>query len=117
MTKKENIQELICPLCEQGNLAKRKMKQSLFGVYLGEFDAEICDHCGEIFNDEETTQKIEDLAKQKGIWGLGATGKITKTGNSLAVRIPKKIVDYLCIKEGKETYIHPEEKKIVIEIR
>lgn len=39
--------------------------------------------------------------------------KITRTGNSLAVRIPKEIADYLNLKEGEEAYIHPEGKKLV----
>lgn len=106
-----------CPLCEKGKLVKGKMKQSMYGVYLGEFEAEACTHCGEMFTDSEATQKIEDAAKAKGLWGLGATTKVTKTGNSLAVRIPKKIADYLKIKDGREVYIHPEEDKLVVEAK
>ena len=60
-------------------------------------------------------EKIEATAKQKGIWGLGVKTKISRAGNSLAVRIPKKIADYLKLTEGAEAYIHPENKKIVIE--
>lgn len=89
----------------------------MFGIYLGKFPAEICTKCGESFTDSATTKKIEDAAKKKGIWGLSAITKITKTGNSLAVRIPKKIVDYLKLKDGKEAYIHPEDHKLVIEAK
>jgi antitoxin component of MazEF toxin-antitoxin module len=60
---------------------------------------------------------IEDAAKKKGIWGLGATTRITKTGNSLAVRIPKKIADYLKLQNGKEAYVHPENDRLVIEAK
>lgn len=104
-----------CPICEKGNLNKGIIKEYMFGVYLGEFPAQICNKCGESFTDEETTRKIEEVAKQKGIWNLGAKTKITKTGNSLAVRIPKAIVKYLKLKEGEEAYIHPENNKLVIE--
>ena len=117
MAKKEPPEPITCPMCEKGKLVPGKMKQYLFGIYLGEFDAEACDHCKEIFNDEETTQKIEDIAKAKGLWGLGATTKVTKTGNSLAVRIPKKIADYLKIKDGREVYLHPEEDKLIVEAK
>ncbi len=48
--------------------------------------------------------------------GLGTTTKITKTGGSLTIRIPKKIADYLKLKEGKEAYVHPEDHKLIIEI-
>jgi len=104
-----------CPICEKGVLKKGKIKEEMFGVYLGEFPADICSKCGESFTDQETTRKIQEIAKEKGIWGLGKKTKITKTGNSLAVRIPKNIVDFLKLKEGKEAYIHPEDKKLIIE--
>lgn len=103
------------PICEKGNLKKGKMKEYLFGVYLGEFPAEACSECGETFTDSETTKKIQEIAKKKGLWGLGAKTKITRTGNSLAVRIPKRIALYLNLKEGEEAYIHPEENKLIIE--
>jgi hypothetical protein len=87
----------------------------MFGVHLGEFPADICSSFGESFTDSKTTKLIEDAARAKGIWGLGRKAKITKSGNSLAVRIPKEIADYLKLKEGTDTYIHPDENKLVIE--
>lgn len=76
-----------CPLCEKGELKKGKIKETMFGVFLGEFQVEICSSCNESFTDEETTRQIQELAKKKGLWGLGLKTKVTKTGNSLAVRI------------------------------
>lgn len=105
-----------CPVCEKGKLKKGKIKESMFGVYLGEFPAEICTKCGESFTDSETTKKIEDAAKKKGVWGLGKETKITKTGNSLAIRIPKIIADFLKLKDGEKAYIHPENNKLIIEV-
>lgn len=104
-----------CPICDKGILENGKIKEIMFGVYLGEFPAQICTKCNESFTDEKTTKKIEELAKKKGLWGLGKKTKITKTGNSLAVRIPKDIADFLNLKEGSEAYIHPEKNKLVIE--
>ena len=104
-----------CPICEKGTLKKGKVKEKMFGVYLGEFPAEICDRYNESFMDGETMKKIEKIAKEKGIWGLGKKTKITKTGNSLAVRIPKDIANFLKLKEGADAYIHPEDGKIVVE--
>ncbi len=96
---------LICPVCEKWYLKESKIKENMFGIYLGEFPAEIC---SESFTDEKTTRAMEELAKKKGLWGLGKKTKITKTGNSLAVRIPKEIANFLKLKEGNEAYIHPE---------
>ena len=104
-----------CPICNKGTLKKGKIKEHMFGVYLGEFPAEICTKCNESFTDSTTTKKIQEVAKKKGIWGLSAVTKITKTGNSLAIRIPKRLIDYLNLKEGEETYIHPENHKLIIE--
>ncbi len=106
-----------CPLCENGTLKKTKVKEYMFGVYLGEFPAEVCTKCGETFTDSVITKKIEEVAKKKGIWGLGAVTRITKTGNSLAVRIPKKIAEYLKLKDGKEAYMHPDAEKLIIETK
>ena len=106
-----------CPVCGNGILRSGKIEEHMFGVCLGEFPADICSKCGESFTDSATTKKIEDVAKKKGIWGLSAVTKITKTGNSLAVRIPKKIADYLKLKEGEEAHIHPEKYKLVIETK
>lgn len=84
---------------------------------MGTFPVEVCSKCGESFTDTETTRKIEKVATKKGIWGLGVKTRITKTGNSLAVRIPKKIAVFLKLKAGKETFIHPEADKLVVEAK
>ena len=89
-----------CPICEKGYLKSGKIKETMFGIYLGEFPAEICSNCNESFTDEKTTRAIEESAKKKCVWGLGKKTKITKTGNSLAVRIPKEIVNFLELKKG-----------------
>jgi len=106
-----------CPICEKGELRKSSIKEYMFGVYLGRFQADVCNKCGESFTDSNTTKKIEETAKKKGIWNLSAVTKITKTGNSLAVRIPKKVADYLKLKNGEEAYIHPEENRLIIEAK
>lgn len=106
-----------CPICEKGILKVKEIEEHMFGISLGKFPAEVCEKCGESFTDTETTKKIEGVAKKKGIWGLGTITKITKTGNSLAVRIPKKLADYLKLRNGEDTYIHPEGNKIIIEAK
>lgn len=115
MKQKESGRFLKCPVCDKGTLRNGKIKEVMFGVYLGEFPAEICTKCNESFTNEKTTRAIEEAAKKKGIWGLGKKTKIARTGNSLAVRIPAEIVNFLKLKEGAEAYIHPEKDKIIIE--
>src|SRR3989338_3246931 len=96
-----------CPMCTKGKLVQAKEKKTFFGVELGTFPVEICNRCGETFTDENVMEEIEKNAKEKGIWGLGKQSKVTKTGNSLAIRIPKQLARYLGITENGEVYMHP----------
>jgi len=104
-----------CPVCGKGELKQEIIEERMFGVVLGKFPANVCSACKESFTDEATTKKIEAAAKAKGVWGLGMKTKVTKAGNSLVVRIPKKIADFLKLTQGKETYIHPDGEKLIIE--
>jgi YgiT-type zinc finger domain-containing protein len=104
-----------CPVCGKGTLREGKIKESMFGIYLGDFPAQVCSKCGESFTDGETTKAIETAAKEKGIWGLGRKTKVTKTGNSLAIRIPKEIAKFLKLEEGSETFMHPDKDRLIIE--
>ena len=108
---------MICPICEKGELRKGKIREVMFGVDLGEFPAMICSNCKESFTDDAATKLIEEAAKKRGIWGLGKTTKITRAGNSIVVRIPKPIVNFLHIKVGQEAFVHPDKDKLVIEAR
>src|SRR3989344_2928309 len=100
--RKTKVVKMKCPICEKGTLKTEKIREEMFGVYLGNYPADVCGSCGESFTDEETTRAIEAAAKAKGIWGLGKKTKIARAGNSLAVRIPKEIAEYLHLKEGSE---------------
>lgn len=105
-----------CPVCEQGTLKQTIEEHKMFGISLGKYPGEKCTSCGEVFTDSSAIEKIESVAKQKGIWGLEKKTKIAKAGNSLAVRIPQEIAKYLKLKIGEEATIHPEENKLVIEV-
>jgi len=106
-----------CPMCGGGALVRKKVDETMFGVKLGRFPAWVCNRCGESFTDENTTRSIIDHAKQKGIWGLGKKVKVVKSGNSLVVRIPKEIADFMKLEKGQELFIQPEGKsKITVEI-
>lgn len=106
-----------CPICEKGTLHKGEVKETMFGFDLGTYTGEICSHCKETFLDDEIMRKVEEKAKEKGIWGLADKIKIVKSGNSLVLRIPAKLIKFLKLDEGKEVMIHPEgEKKIVVDI-
>lgn len=105
--------------CEEcgGKIIKKNVEFKLYGESLGFFPAEVCSKCGEEIFDEATSDKIDEKAKALGLWGLGATAKVTQVGSSIALVINKKISDFLGLKRGEEVYIHPESKRrVVIEI-
>ena len=106
-----------CPICEKGTLKKAKVEENMFGVSLGRYDAEVCDGCGESFLDESAMEKMEAKAKELGVWGLGKRIKVVKSGNSLSVRIPAKIAEYLDLAEGENVFLYPDGKnRIVVEV-
>ena len=105
-----------CPICS-GKLKMTKAEYSFYDVPFGKFDAEVCQKCNEIFFTEEASDEIDRIAKKKGLWGLERKSKISYSGNSLIVRIPKEIANFMDLTKGKDIEIHPEgKKKIVVEI-
>lgn len=87
-----------CYICEKGNLTKKKVDYELYGINIGRFYAEACNKCGEVFFDENTSKKMTEIAKKRGLWGLQAKTKIGQAGTTLDIRLPKKIIEFLNVK-------------------
>ena len=105
-----------CYLCEKGQLKRVKSPYRLYGEYLGDFESEQCNSCGEVFYDEGTSRKMTEIAKKKGLWGLNALSKIGQSGSTLDVRLPKRIIEFMDLKKGEPVKIYPEGKnRLVIE--
>lgn len=105
-------------VCEEcgGKVIKKKVDYFYLGENLGKFECEVCTNCNEKVFSEETFGKIEQIAKEKGLWGLSVKSRVSQVGNSVAVTISKKIADFVDLKKGEEVRIYPEDKwKIVIE--
>ena len=106
-----------CPICDKGDLKKGKFEEKMFGISLGQYDAEVCDKGGETFFSTEAMEQMEARAKELGIWGLAKNLKVVKSGNSLSVRIPAKVAKFLNIKEGENVVLYPDGKnRFVVEI-
>jgi len=99
-------------ICEcGGRIIKKKVDFSMYGVNLGKFEAEVCQKCGEELFSEEVSNQIDEVAKKKGLWGLEAHTKIGKAGDSLIIRVNKKIADFYGLKQGEEITISPKDKR------
>ena len=105
-----------CYMCGKGELVKKKVDVKPYGISIGRFDAEVCNECNETFFSEQTSDRIDEVAKNKGLWGLEARTRIGKVGNSIDVKISKKIAEFTGLKKGGEVRVYPEGKnRIIIE--
>ncbi len=106
-----------CPVCEKGGLRPKRAREEMFGVLLGDYDAEVCDSCGEVFYTAESVDKIEARAKELGLWGLASKVKVARSGNSLVVRIPSALARYLQLRSGQEVLLAPDQKhRLVLDL-
>lgn len=80
------------------------------GVSLGKFKAQVCTKCGETFFDSEIAGKIQAKSKKLGLFGLAKKIKVAKVGNSIAIRVPKRLAEFVGLKKGQEVLIRPREK-------
>jgi len=104
---------LTCPVCDS-KLKKGKVREEYLGHELGEFEGFICTKCGETLLTEKSVIEAQKKAKELGIFGLAEKTTIAKSGNSLMVRIKKKVADYLGLFEGEEVIVYPEGKKKLV---
>ena len=102
--------------CEEcgGKIIHKMVDYILLGENLGKFPADVCTKCGEQVFDEGVSEKIDVIAKQKGLWGLQAKTRVGKIGNSFNVLINSKIAKFLELKKGEEVVVYPENKKKLV---
>ncbi len=106
-----------CVLCG-GNLKKKIVDYKVYGKSLGKFPAEVCEKCNEQWFNEETSKKIEQAEKKADLFGLCREGKISYSGNSLIIRIPKDIAKFMNLNKKSQIIIYPEDKnKISVNIK
>lgn len=96
-----------CVMCGSGTMEEKEIEYKEFGISLGRFKGRVCKACGEAFFDSEIARKIQAKSKQMGLFGLSKKTKIAQVGNSLAIRIPKEIVQFMKLKKEKEVRIIP----------
>lgn len=99
-----------CIFCG-GKTIQKNIEYKEFGILLGHFSAEVCEKCNETFFDEKTAEKIQKKSRELGLFGLAKRVKIAEIGNSIAIRVPKEISNFLNLKKGEEVTIYPETKK------
>lgn len=105
-----------CVFCNSATEGKI-VNYAEMGVNLGKFKAEVCKKCGETFFNSEIARKIQAKLKELGLFGLAKKTKVAEVGNSIAIRIPKRLAEFVGLKKGQEVLITPEEKnRLSIEV-
>ncbi|HLD05524.1 MAG TPA: YgiT-type zinc finger protein [Candidatus Nanoarchaeia archaeon] len=98
-----------CVLCN-GKTALKTVPYKEMGVLLGNFKAEVCTSCNEVYFDEKTAERIQEKSKELGLFGVAKKAKIAEIGNSIAIRIPKEIASFLHLEKGQEVVLMPKSK-------
>jgi hypothetical protein len=97
-----------------GKVETKKTPFLMYGEVLGKFEAFVCSGCGQKLFTEEVSQKIDVVAKRKGLWGLESHTRVGQAGDSLIIRVNKKLAMFLGLKKGEDVTLIPENKKKVI---
>lgn len=107
---------MTCPLCGEKLVSKKS--PFVYGeIELGKYESEVCAGCGEVFFTEDASNAIDAKAKALGVWGLERRSKISYSGHSLMIRIPKAIEKFMALTKGANITIRPEgKKKLVVEL-
>src|SRR3989344_1822867 len=107
------IQEKILPYkCNCGGILKVSHTQvEFFGIDFGIKKCEVCTKCGSEYLDEETLEEVEQEVKKKKLFGLEKQAQITKSGNSLVVRIPPEISKFSNMNYKDYVRVYPVSKK------
>ncbi len=99
-----------CPECG-GELEEAEKDVDMLGRVIGQFKCEICKVCGSTFMDDETMKNVEEKTKELGIFGMEKTTSISMSGNSLIIRINKKLAEFLQLTENTTVRVYPIDKK------
>jgi YgiT-type zinc finger domain-containing protein len=99
-----------CYECEKGKLEKKSVEYRKYDILIGEYPAEVCNTCAEIFFESEVVGKIEKKVQEMHLWGLAAKSKVGSSGHALDVKLNKKLVAFLGVQKGQEVLIEPVSK-------
>ena len=67
--------EKLCSNCSSP-LVTESRPYGLHGIYLGRFPFYVCSVCRRVYHPAVTSRTIEEIAKQKGLWGKRAEPEV-----------------------------------------
>jgi hypothetical protein len=101
-----------------GTLKKSHTEVEFFGIDFGIKECEVCTKCGSEYLSDEVLNGVEEEVKKKRLFGLEKQAQITKSGNSLVVRIPPEIAKFSGLNYRDRIRMYPVAKnKIEMELQ
>lgn len=95
-------------ICKCGKMmVEGKAEFKIYSVSLGNFNATVCGSCGAVKFDEASSDAIYKLMLEKGLYGLESRTKVGKVGDSLVIRLPKKIAGFVGLRKGFDVKLSP----------
>lgn len=112
-------EELLPYPCTCGGVLKKSHTQvEFFGIDFGIRECEVCTKCATEYLGDETLDEIEMEVKKKKLFGLEQQTAITKSGNSLVIRLPPPLVKFAGLRHHDRIRLYPAGKnRIEIEIQ
>jgi len=112
-------EKILSYTCNCGGILKKSHTQvEFFGIDFGIKESEVCTKCGSEYLDDATLEEIEKEVKKRKLFGLEKEAQITKSGNSLVIRIPQEIVKFTGISYKDHIRVYPVGKnKIEVELK
>ncbi|MFQ6136930.1 MAG: hypothetical protein ACE5PM_07105 [Candidatus Hydrothermarchaeales archaeon] len=100
-----------------GTIKKSKCNIEFYGIDFGIRECEVCTSCGSEYLDQKVMEELEEEVKKRKIFALERNVKVTKSGNSLVIRIPPEIAEFLDIGYLSSLRLFPVEKsRLEIEV-
>lgn len=96
-----------CYECEKGRLVKKNIEYEQYGLVIGKYPAQVCQKCGETFFSSDAVEKIEQELKKRNLWGLGIKAQIGTSGNSLDLKLAKRLTNFFHLQKGQSVFIEP----------
>ena len=81
-----------CPLCGGKTLFEKVPFHTIDGFYLGDFDADLCIDCHEVFFTEISSKRITEKAIKHHIWGRNRNIETLEDGSNTKESIS---IDYI----------------------
>ncbi len=106
------VEEVLPYPCRCGGTLKKSQTQvEFYGIDFGIRECEVCTKCGSEYLDDSVMDEVEQEVKKRKLFGLEKNVHITKSGNSLVIRIPPEIAKFAELEYKDLVRIYPVEKK------